>query len=180
MRILPPLLALATLSLMTPHAQASLTRAMDLSELTASAENVVVADVAKVTSQWDEAHRNIVTTIEISVRESWKGTPPADGRLVVRQPGGTVGDIEMTVLGMPRFSVGEHAVLFLERSTVVGMGQGKRPLRWDGLKKQWLVESANAAEAVHLDRQAKIRAQVSTPPETLDSMRAKVRALLGK
>lgn len=180
MRILSPLLALATLSLVTLRAQASLTRAMDLSELTTSAENVVVADVAKVTSQWDEHHRNIVTTIEIRVQESWKGTPPADGKIVVRQPGGTVGDIEMTVLGMPRFSVGEHAVLFLQRSSVVGMGQGKRPLRWDSLKKQWLVENANAAGAVHLDRQAKIRAAVAAPPETLDSMRDKVRALLGK
>jgi hypothetical protein len=180
MRKLSLLLALAALSLVALHAQASLTRAMDLSELTASAERVVVADVARVTSQWDDDHRNIVTTVEIAVQESWKGSPPSDGKIRIRQPGGTVGDVEMTVVGMPRFSVGEHALLFLQQQSVVGMGQGKRPLHWDTSEKRWLVESADTAGAVRLDRRGRLRAEVSSPPETLDSMRTKVRALLGK
>jgi hypothetical protein len=180
MRKLSLLLALAALLLVALHAQASLTRAMDLSELTASADQVVVADVAKVTSQWDGDHRNIITTVEIAVQESWKGSPPSDGKLRIRQLGGTVGDIEMTVIGMPRFSVGEHALLFLQQNGVVGMGQGKRPLRWDTSEKRWLVERGDTAGAVRLDQRGKIRAEVRSTPETLDSLRDKVRALLGK
>jgi hypothetical protein len=153
---------------------------MDLSELTASAEHVVVADVARVTSQWDDDHRNIITTVEIAVQESWKGSPPSDGKIRLRQPGGTVGDIEMTVVGMPRFSVGERALLFLQQAGVVGMGQGKRPLRWNASEKRWLVEVADTAGAVRLDRKGTLRAEVASTPESLDSMRSKVRALLGK
>ncbi len=180
MRKLPLSVTLAALSLIGLRAQASLTRAMDLSELTASADHVVVADVARVSSQWDDDHRNIVTTVEIKVQESWKGTPPADGKLVVRQPGGTVGDIEMTVVGLPRFSVGEHALLFLQHASLVGMGQGKRPLRWDASEKRWMVGNAETGGAVHLDRQGRFRAETSSAAEPLDSLRAKVRALLGK
>lgn len=180
MRKLSLFLALAALCLGALHAQASLTRAMDLSELTDSADHVVVADVARVASQWDDDHRNIITTVEIAVQESWKGSPPSDGKIRIRQPGGTVGDIEMTVVGMPRFSVGERALLFVQKASVVGMGQGKRPLRWDANQKNWLVERADSAGAVRLDRQGRLRAEVSSTPETLDSMRSKVRALLGK
>ena len=86
----------------------------------------------------------------------------------------------MTVIGMPRFSVGEHTLLFLSQAGVVGMGQGKRPLRWDASGNRWLVEGADAAGAVRLDRRGKLRSEVSATPETLDSIRAKVRALLGE
>lgn len=175
-----PLLALAAVWFVQPRAEASLTRAMDLSELVATAEQVVVADVAKVTSQWDDDHRNIVTTVEIAVQESWKGSPPSNGKLSIRQPGGTVGEIEMTVVGMPHFSVGEHTLLFLRQAGVVGMGQGKRPLRWDAGAKRWMVGSADDAGAVRLDRQGKLRAQAGAPSETLDDLRDRVRGLLGK
>jgi len=181
MRKFSLLLVLPTfLSVALPLAHASLTRAMDLSELTATADQVVVADVAKVESHWDEDHRNIVTAVEIQVQESWKGTPPADGKVVLRHPGGSVGEIEMTVIGMPRFSVGERALLFLDHTGVVGMGQGKRPLRWDAGDKRWVAEAADAAGAVRIDRQGKVRAQGTANRETLDSLRSKVRALLGK
>lgn len=180
MRVLSLSLMLAVFSLVVLDAQASMIRAMDLAELTASADQVVVGDVARVSSQWDADHRNIVTTVEIKVQESWKGSPPSDGKIVVRQPGGTVGEIEMTVIGMPHFFIGERALLFLQRASVVGMGQGKRPLRWDALGRRWMVDGADAAGAVRLDRQGKARAEVSATGETLDSMRSKVRALLGK
>lgn len=180
MRTLSLLLAFAALWVTSTPARASLTRAMDLAELTATAEQVVVADVTKVDSQWDPGKRTIVTTIEIAVQESWKGAPPGDGKMVLRQLGGTVGDIEMTVVGMPRFAVGEHALLFLQRAAIVGMGQGKRPLRWDGSSKRWLVDPGDAPGAVHIDPQGKLRAQARPAPESLDSLRTRVRALLEK
>jgi hypothetical protein len=183
MKKLPLLATLAAFLGTVPSATASLVRAMGLAELTAAADKVVVGDVAKVESQWDRDHRNIYTTIEIAVQESWKGTAPANGRILVRQPGGTVGEIEMTVIGMPTFSVGERAVLFLEKASVVGMGQGKRPMRWDQASKQWFVEPGQADGAVRTDRGGQLRS--ATRPagesrESIDSLRAKVRALLEK
>jgi hypothetical protein len=155
-------------------------RVMDLSELAAAAEQIVVADVAKVESRWDKDHRNIYSTIEIRVWESWKGTAPADGKIVLRQPGGSVGEIEMTVVGMATFSVGERALLFLDRAGVVGMGQGKRQLRWDQASRSWLAFPGEASSAVHIEHRGRIRAVQPGPPEPLDRLRAKVRTLIEK
>jgi hypothetical protein len=57
-----------------PVAMASLMRAMDLSELTANADQIVVVDVLSTESAWDGGHRNIYSTVEIKVLESWKGS----------------------------------------------------------------------------------------------------------
>jgi hypothetical protein len=181
MKTCPPLLAIvATLLAGLSLAHASLTRAMDLAELTAAAEQVVVAEVAKVESQWDKDHRTISSTIEIRVQESWKGPTPSDGKLLVQQPGGAVGEIEMTVVGMPTFSIGERAVLFLQQARVVGMGQGKRPLHWDGTSKRWFAEPGDAAGAVRVGRDGQLHATERSARESIDSLRTKVRALLEK
>jgi hypothetical protein len=177
--LLPLAIAVASFA-SPPHAEASLVRAMDLAELTATAEQIVVADVAKVESRWDKDHRTIFSTIELRVQESWKGPPPADGRMVLRQPGGSVGEIEMTVVGMPSFSAGERALLFLDGAGVVGMAQGKRRLRWDEAGKRWLAGPGDASSAVHIDQRGQIHAAPASPAETLDDLRAKVRALLEK
>jgi hypothetical protein len=163
-----------------PDAQASVVRAMDLAELTATAEQIVVAEVAKVESHWDTGHRTIHSIIELRVQESWKGTAPADGKMLLRQPGGSVAEIEMTVVGMASFSVGERTLLFLDHGIVVGLGQGKRPLRWDQSSKRWLVETADASSTVQINRRGQIRATQASAAESLDGLRAKVRALLEK
>jgi hypothetical protein len=172
-------MAVSTLAAL-PIARASLTPAMDLGEMTAKAEQIVVADVATAESQWDKDHRTIFTTVELRVQESWKGDPPGDGKIVLRQPGGSVGEIEVTVVGMPTFSPGERALLFLHKASVLGMGQGKRPLRWDPTGKRWLASPADTSAAVQIDRRGQVRAARQSEPETLDSLRARVRALLGK
>jgi hypothetical protein len=153
---------------------------MDLAELTSAAEQIIVADVAKVESRWDEGHRAIYSIIELRLQESWKGTPPGNGKMVLLQPGGSVGQIEMTVVGVASFSVGERALLFLEHGIVAGLGQGKRSLRWDESSKRWMVGPADTSSAVHINRQGQIRTAPNTRPESLDDLRAKVRALLEK
>lgn len=116
-------------------AHASLIVALDTPAMVDGAETIAVVDVASVRAAWDARHERIVTTVELIVVESWKGAAAPAARLVVAQPGGTVGDITMTVLGMPRFSPGERALVFLhgppERAGVVGLAQGKRAMRLD-------------------------------------------------
>lgn len=159
-----------------PVATASLMRAMDLAELTASADQIVVGDVVSTECEWDGGHRNIYSTIEISVQESWKGSPPNNGRIKIRQLGGTVGEIEMTVHGMARFTRGERALLFLRQSGVVGMGQGKRHVQWDPGNKQWLVEAAEGIEVVSAG--AKGSPGDAHRSEALNQLRERVRALV--
>jgi hypothetical protein len=172
--------AAAGFCMVTPLAMASLVRALDLVELTTGADRIVVADVLSVQAAWDSAHRTIHTTIEISVRENWKGETPAGGRLTIRQPGGTVGEIEMTVRGMATFAVGERTLLFLRRSQVMGMSQGKRSLRWEPIAQRWLVDPSDHSEVVTIDRNGGLRAAGAGRVEALDSLRDKVEGLLGK
>jgi hypothetical protein len=163
-----------------PVAMASLMRAMDLPELAASADQIVVGDVVSTECSWDSEHRNIYSTIEISVQESWKGTTPGDGRIRIRQLGGSVGDIEMTVHGMARFTPGERSLLFLRQARVVGMGQGKRAVHWDATGKRWLADAPDRSRVLVVDAQGRPSAAESEQPEALDRLRERVRALVGR
>jgi len=164
-------------------ARASLLVALDMSAMVERADTVAVVDVASARAAWDARHERIVTTVELTVVESWKGSAAPAARLVVAQPGGTVGDVTMTVLGMPRFSPGERALVFLhgpaDRAAVVGLAQGKRALRLDPAGG-WIVGAPERAGAAFVRTAASaarvpVLEAVSRP---LDDVRAEVRAAI--
>jgi hypothetical protein len=175
--------ALGLLGLLIPSlAVGSLIQAMDLAELTARADRIVVAQVVSTSSEWDSSGRNIHTRIEIKVEETWKGSVAVGQRMIIVQPGGSVGDIEMRVHGMPSFAPGEKAVLFLAGQgapRVVGMSQGKRPLRWDGTVKRWVAEAAEYSAVVRRDSQGHLQPAPPEPALGLAELRQRVRALVG-
>jgi hypothetical protein len=153
-------------------------RAMSLPELVTSANEIVVGKVVSVSAAWDPSHRKILSTIGVQIEESWKGL--ASGSIAIVQPGGTVGEIEMTVHGMPRFAVGERALLFLQGHNhfqVVGMSQGKRPLSWDTDRKQWLVESPDVGDVVEADARGRLRPVGPSARVTLDDLHEQLRAM---
>lgn len=170
----------AAVCALAPAADASLVRALDLAELTALADRVVVADVLSVDAAWDGAHRTIHTTVELGVQEHWKGDAPAGGRLIVRQLGGTVGDIEMTVVGAATFVSGERSVLFLRRGQVVGMAQGKRRVHWQPGPRRWRVEPAQLAALLGVDARGGLHPAARDAAEDLDELRARVAKLVGR
>ncbi|MBI4553394.1 MAG: hypothetical protein HY710_14110 [Candidatus Latescibacteria bacterium] len=105
---------------------------MSLEELTLKASIIVVG---KVTGKVSESTADgIKTRITVAVEESLKGDI---GRtVVITQPGGTVGKIEMVMSEAATFEVGEEAVVFLwtrptGEHTVLGLFQGKVPVETD-------------------------------------------------
>jgi hypothetical protein len=167
------------------RARASLVVALDLPTMVAQADHVAVVDVAGVSAAWDEKHERILTTIDLSVVESWKGPMTPSSRVKVVQPGGTVGDIQMTVFGMTRFEPGERALVFLRgapaAASVVGMAQGKRLVRRDAATGRWMVHAPDRAGASFVLAPG---APVGTPPvfdarlRGLDEVRAEIRGIL--
>jgi hypothetical protein len=162
------------------RAGASLVLAMDVGELARSADHIAVADVVAVRSAWDDKHQKIYTTVDLSVVESWKGGAAPASRMTVVQPGGTVGDITMAVFGLSRFVPGERALLFLRgtpaKAGVVGMTQGKRPVRRDGATGRWIVDGPDRAGAELVSRPgAKSAAPSDDHPRPLDDLRSQVR-----
>jgi hypothetical protein len=165
-------------------ARASLVLALDTPAMVAQADTIAIVDVGAARAAWDERHERIVTTIELAVVETWKGAPAPAARIVVAQPGGTVGDVTMVVSGMPRFAPGERALVFLrgpaERASVVGLAQGKRLVRRDAAGAGFVVAPVDRAGATFVRGAAPGgRAPVfETALRPLDDVRAEVRALV--
>jgi len=180
------LAGLSTLALglgLAAPAGASMVLALDLGELTQRSERIVVGEVMAVRSAWDSKRERILTTVELKVAEAWKGQMPGDRRITIVQPGGVADGIEMRVHGMPSFVAGERAVLFLrggvsQPQSVVGMGQGKRGLRFDSASKRWMVDGGDRSAAVNLDLQGRPRPVAPDPPLPLDELRRRVSTMV--
>jgi hypothetical protein len=74
----------------------------------------------------------IWTVTTFDVQQTWRGSLPAE--ITVRLLGGSSGGITSTVSGVPRFAVGEEAILFLEGTrqgdfSVVSWEQGTFRIR---------------------------------------------------
>lgn len=175
----------AAVSVVGPRpAHASLILAVDLPELVTRSSYVAVVDVVSTRSEWDSRHEQILTAIELTIVESWKGVPPASRHITVIQPGGTVGDLAMIVHGTAHFQAGERAVVFLrgdaEHAAVVGMAQGKRTMEQDAASGRWMVHSPDKAGAVFVPAQRGVRTSpvFESRLRTLDEVRSQVRSIV--
>ncbi len=101
---------------------------------------IVRGRVTRNVSGWDEPKHRIWTWTEIVVSDVIKGRPPQV--VLVKQPGGEVGNIGQAVSGAASFREGEECVLFLEAAAgevgtfrTVGLSAGKVSLtQWRGKK----------------------------------------------
>lgn len=158
-------------------AQASLVVAMEVSDLVIEADRIVIGEILSAQSAWNAEHTRIATTFMVNVAESWKGG--ATQTLTIIQPGGTVGDIEMKVVGLPVPVVGERAVFFLENlrgagTRILGMGQGRRPIRLD--RGRWM--AAVSGGIPRLAKRGVLMPVSAEPGVPLDDLRVQVRSLL--
>jgi hypothetical protein len=100
---------------------------LNLEQLVQRADLIVQGQVQSVHCQWDEERHLVFTYISIRVDEPLKGERRQS--VLIRQIGGSVGTIQMSVAGVPQFKSGEMAIVFLKRQDdstfqVVGMSQG--------------------------------------------------------
>jgi hypothetical protein len=82
---------------------------LSLERMTQQSHTVVYGTVVSSYAQWEE--RNIYTYTTLRVRESLKGE--RSSTIVVKQLGGTVGEISQEISGSPKLRRNEDAVLFL-------------------------------------------------------------------
>jgi hypothetical protein len=100
---------------------------LNLEQLVQRADLIVQGQVQSVYCQWDEERRLVFTYISIRVDEPLKGERRQ--WVLIRQVGGSMGTIRMSVAGVPQFKSGEMAIIFLKSQDdstfqVVGMNQG--------------------------------------------------------
>jgi hypothetical protein len=181
-------LLLAGATVVAPsRASASLVVALDLPTMVERADLVAVVDVASVSAAWDDKHERILTTVDLSVVESWKGPMAPASHVTIVQPGGQVGDIQMTVFGMSQFTRGERALVFLRgtpsSASVVGMAQGKRMVARDSATGRWMVHAPNRQGATFVRAPGSSTSSptvLETRLRGLDDLRTEVRGLVGK
>jgi hypothetical protein len=116
-------------SVTSPWVGATTLVRLSLDQLTQASTDIVRGHVVRQETRWTPEHTEIETLTTIAVDQAIKGQPQTT--LVIRQLGGTVGNIRSHVAGTAHFRPQTDYLLFLERARsdpavhlVVGMAQG--------------------------------------------------------
>ena len=126
-------------------AWATLVPTMSVEEMIDESAIVVHGKVWRTWTAWDNERQFIWTHHEILVADTLKGA--TDGKVVISEPGGTVGEQSMSIAGAPRYRVGEEVILLAYRTPIgyfrtCGWGQGTFSVQ----------AGASGAKLVHANR----------------------------
>jgi len=127
-------LALGMCGLSAEPVRAAVVRALDLGQLTARSQHIVIAVAESEHARWDSPHEHIVTDVTLKVEQSLKGGAAPGSQLVATRLGGKLPTLALTVPGAETFELGKRALVFLYTSEpsrelrVVGMAQGVMPI----------------------------------------------------
>ena len=103
----------------------------DLGTLAAEAQIIMTGKVTAIQSGWED--KKIYTYVTVSKEELFKGA--GDEKVIIKVPGGTVGEITCRVSDTPVFQKGEEILAFLKASgkyyELVGARQGKYTVQKD-------------------------------------------------
>ena len=140
---------------------------LTLEQLVDRSERIVHGRCMRTWSAWDADRHAIWTHCEIAVADPLKGSPART--IVVSEPGGVVGGMEMMIDGVPRLRANEEVVLFLYRTPIGywrarGLGQGKYDVSRDQRSGQTLVRADTQGLAV-------IEPREQPPPRSTDLRR---------
>jgi len=114
---------------------------VDVPGLTRMSTAVVHAQVTDMRSAWNDDKTFIFTYVTLRVEETFHGAAPET--VVVRVPGGKVGDYVVEMEGAPRFTKDDDVVVFLGRwddgaPMVAGYHQGVSHVKQDSLGNKFL------------------------------------------
>ena len=117
-----------------PAAHAAVLSHLSFEEMAELSSAVLMGRCVEVRSAWSAEAADIVTHNVFEVREYYKGN--LGSRVVLTELGGQVGNLVAEYSGVPRFAVGEEAVLFVWTNPhgthqVIGLTQGKFHVRRD-------------------------------------------------
>jgi|WetSurMetagenome_2_1015567.scaffolds.fasta_scaffold107930_2 hypothetical protein len=90
---------------------------------------IILGNVKSINSNWDDGKRNIWTYITFEPKQFLKGNINSK-EIVIKIPGGKIGNIEEIVSGTPKYKVGEFTITFLGKENekyyyVNGWDEGK-------------------------------------------------------
>lgn len=142
-------LCLVVLAIGQGTAGASVLIHLSFDEMAEKSSAVLLGRCVEVRSAWNADRSDIVTHNVFEVREYYKGS--LGRRVTITEPGGQVGNVVAAYTGIPRFRVGEEAVLFVWTDpfgthTVIGLTQGKFHVRRDTLTGELMLQQSFSDE----------------------------------
>ena len=163
-------LTVALGSVAAPAAHASMATVAPFEEKVDNAAAIVVGRCVKNESRWDPSGRWILTYSTFRVSNTLKGAPASEVTVVV--PGGAVGHVHQSSVGVPAFSEGSENLLFIRNSkagpTVLDFDQGAYDVTTNERGEKVIVPVAT--DAVHIDTQRGV-AVPSEAPRTLNEFK---------
>ena len=151
-----PLLFVALFCSFGAPAKATTVVMLTDTELVVHSRLIVSGRVVSVTSAWDDSASMAWTYVEIITDRLLKGEI-ADGKIVLKQLGGAVGESGMHVFGQPEFRVGERVLLYLNTGTDGSLHSahafmGKFTIRRDPTGQEFVERGIKANDVQFIDR----------------------------
>jgi hypothetical protein len=113
-------------ALAVPSAHAAIAAAASFDDKVDNAAAIILGKCVRTESKFDPSGRWIVTYSTFAVEKSFKGT--AAGEVTLVTPGGTVGAMHQSTVGIPAFRQGDEHVVFVKNTrlgpTVLYFDQG--------------------------------------------------------
>jgi hypothetical protein len=185
--LLPGLMgALLAALLIAGPARGSIVQALDLEELVAHSDRIVLGRVL-FSESFPRTDGTLATWHRIQIEREIRGGAGDDREIIVETIGGHMGDIAMRVEGEPSFTVGERVVVFMRDGgpyaafRPVGMGQGVMRVRTEqGFET--VTQSREGMLLMRRNAQGRLEKSLGALPahERLDAFLSKVQAILAQ
>ena len=121
-RVLCGVVAVAIAASLAAPASATTLKRMDVEDLVAANQNVVVGQVLDARSYWNKDKTFILTDVRVSVNEVVKGNLQ-DSEITVTLMGGRVGELTTLIIGGAELLPGKSYLLFLNEENLPGKKQ---------------------------------------------------------
>ena len=175
-------LAVATVALallVVPAAHATIAAAASFDEKVDNAAAIILGKCIRTESKFDPSGRWIVTYSTFAVEKSFKGDTA--GELTLVTPGGSVGGVHQSTVGIPAFREGDEHVVFVKNTklgpTVLYFDQGAYDVRADERGEK--VVAPVPTNLVTVDTQRGMAVAPADTPRTLrqfeDAVRESIR-----
>ena len=168
-------LAAALVFLAVPAAHAAIAAAASFDEKVDNAAAIILGKCVRTESKFDPSGRWIVTYSTFAVEKSFKGDTASEVTLVV--PGGSVGGVHQSSVGVPEFHQGDEQVVFVKNTrlgpTVLYFDQGTYDVRTDARGER--VIAPVPTNLVTVDTQRGMAAAPADTPRTVRQFEDAVR-----
>ena len=168
-------LAAALVLLAVPAAHAAIAAAASFDEKVDNAAAIILGKCVRTESKFDPSGRWIVTYSTFAVEKSFKGDAASELTLVM--PGGSVGGVHQSSVGVPEFHQGDEQVVFVKNTrlgpTVLYFDQGTYDVRTDGRGER--VIAPVPTNLVTVDTQRGMAAAPADTPRTVRQFEDAVR-----